>query len=84
MIVLDTNQLRHAAFPHGAVLGMLRKIAEISGMTLALPEMVVIEHVAHHRHEIEVSLTSARKALAALRAVPQLLVAGETILVWLV
>ncbi|MDH6499579.1 PIN domain-containing protein [Streptomyces sp. SAI-149] len=66
MIVLDTNQLRHAAFPQGAVLGMLRKIAEISGQTLALPEMVVIEHVAHHRHDIEQALTSARKALGTL------------------
>jgi hypothetical protein len=66
VIVLDTNQLFHAAFPHGAVLGMLRKIAEISGQTLALPEMVVVEHVAHHRHEIEVNLTDARKALSPL------------------
>jgi len=66
VIVLDTNQLRHAAFPQGAVLGMLRKIAEISEQTLALPQMVVVEHVAHHRHEIEVSLTSARKALGTL------------------
>jgi hypothetical protein len=31
VIVLDTNQLRTKAFPHGAVLGMLRKIAEIHG-----------------------------------------------------
>lgn len=66
MIVLDTNQLRHATFPHGAVLGMLRKIAEIGGHTLALPQMVVIEHVARHRHEIEQAVTSARKALATL------------------
>jgi len=66
VIVLDTNQLRHAAFPHGAVLGMLRKIAKLGGHTLALPEMVVIEHVAHQRHEIEKSLTAARKALTTL------------------
>ncbi|WP_157876869.1 PIN domain-containing protein [Streptomyces graminilatus] len=66
MIVLDTNQLRHAAFPHGAVLGMLSKIAEVSGHKLALPEMVVVEHVARHRHEVEQALTSARKAFATL------------------
>ncbi|WP_333746269.1 PIN domain-containing protein [Streptomyces sp. IBSBF 2950] len=66
MIVLDTNQLRHAAFPHGTVLGMLRKIAALGGHTLALPEMVVVEHVAHHRHEVEQSLTLARKALSTL------------------
>ncbi|WP_406260481.1 PIN domain-containing protein [Streptomyces chartreusis] len=66
MIVLDTNQLRHAAFPHGAVLGMLSKIAEVSGHKLALPEMVVVEHVARHRHEVEQALTSTRKAFATL------------------
>lgn len=66
MIVLDTNQLQHAAFPHGPILGMLRKIAEIHQRPLALPEMVVVEHVAHHRHEIERTLTAARKSLTSL------------------
>ncbi|MEH0513390.1 PIN domain-containing protein [Streptomyces sp. B21-079] len=66
MIVLDTNQLEHVAFPHGAVLGMLRKIAELQQQSLAIPEMVVVEHVAHYRHRLEQALTTARKALAAL------------------
>ncbi|WP_431681261.1 PIN domain-containing protein [Kitasatospora sp. KL5] len=66
MIVLDTNQLQHAAFPHGAVLGMVRKIAELSGQVLAIPEMVAVEDVAHHQHKVELALTAARKALATL------------------
>ncbi|WKX69407.1 hypothetical protein [Streptomyces sp. XD-27] len=66
MIVLDTNQLEHVAFPHGAVLGMLRKIAELQQQSLAIPEMVVVEHVAHYRHRVEQALTTARKALATL------------------
>ncbi|MFZ3551724.1 PIN domain-containing protein [Streptomyces sp. 4.24] len=66
MIVLDTNQLKHAAFPHGAILGMLRKIADLHGRTLALPEMVAIEHVAHYQHEIEQQHTQALRALRAL------------------
>ncbi|MFE5680252.1 PIN domain-containing protein [Streptomyces erythrochromogenes] len=66
MIVLDTNQLKHASFPHGAVLGMLRKIAALHGRQLALPEMTVTEHVAHHQHDTETDLNAARKALTAL------------------
>ncbi|WP_329449353.1 PIN domain-containing protein (plasmid) [Streptomyces sp. NBC_01426] len=66
MIVLDTNQLKHVAFPHGAVLGMLRKIAALHDRQLALPEMVAIEHVAHHRHETDLALISAGKALSVL------------------
>ncbi|MFE0916094.1 MULTISPECIES: PIN domain-containing protein [unclassified Streptomyces] len=66
MIVLDTNQLKHASFPHGAVLGMLRKIAALHGRQLALPEMTVTEHVAHHQHDTEADLNAARKALTAL------------------
>ncbi|MEU6213104.1 PIN domain-containing protein [Streptomyces sp. NPDC047023] len=65
MIVLDTNQLQHVAFPHGAILGMLRKIADLNGRTLAIPEMVAIEHVAHYQHEVE---EQHRQALRALRA----------------
>ncbi|MFJ2598744.1 PIN domain-containing protein [Streptomyces erythrochromogenes] len=66
MIVLDTNQLKHASFPHGAVMGMLRKIAALHGRQLALTEMTVIEHVAHHQHDTESDLNAARKALTAL------------------
>ncbi|MFD8992716.1 PIN domain-containing protein [Streptomyces goshikiensis] len=66
MIVLDTNQLKHAAFPHGALLGMLRKIADLHGRTLALPEMVAIEHVAHYQHEVEQQHAQALRALGAL------------------
>ncbi len=66
MIVLDTNQLKTAAFPHGPVLSMLRKVAEIHAMDLALPEMVLVEHAAHFRHEIDLALTAGRKALSVL------------------
>ncbi|MFE2823469.1 PIN domain-containing protein [Streptomyces sp. NPDC059271] len=66
MIALDTNQLRHAAFPHGPILGMLRKIAEVHQRALVLPEMVAVEHVAHHKHDIEQALGAARRALTVL------------------
>ncbi|MEU6904251.1 PIN domain-containing protein [Streptomyces coeruleorubidus] len=66
MIVLDTNQLDAAAFPHGAILGMLRKIAEIHKLSLAIPEMVAVEHTAHHRHDVELAIRDARKALSTL------------------
>ncbi|MER5870532.1 PIN domain-containing protein [Streptomyces sp. NPDC002044] len=66
MIILDTNQLKHVAFPHGPVLGMLRKIAALNNRTLALPEMVAIEHVAHYQHEVEEQHSQALRALRAL------------------
>lgn len=62
MIVLDTNQLQSAVFPHGAVMNMLTKIAELNDRTLAIPHMVAVEDIAHHQHTIEVALKSARKA----------------------
>ncbi|MFK0238716.1 PIN domain-containing protein [Streptomyces vinaceus] len=45
---------------------MLRKIADLQGRTLALPEMVAIEHVAHYQHEVEQHHTQALRALGAL------------------
>ena len=37
MIVLDTNQLREASLPDGALLALLVKLAELRGDRLALP-----------------------------------------------
>ncbi|MFF4647710.1 PIN domain-containing protein [Streptomyces sp. NPDC001389] len=66
MIVLDTNQFSKTFFPHGLALGMIRKIAAFQGRALAIPEMVATELVAHHQHEVETNLKTARTALGAL------------------
>ncbi|WP_066951218.1 PIN domain-containing protein [Streptomyces lushanensis] len=66
MIVLDTNQLRSAVFPHGAVMNMLTKIAELNERPLAIPRMVAVEDIAHHQHAIEDALKDARKAAGVL------------------
>ncbi|MER6394068.1 PIN domain-containing protein [Streptomyces sp. NPDC001523] len=66
MIVLDTNQFSKVFFPHGPALGMIRKIASWRRRVLAIPEMVAIELVAHHQHEVEQNLKAAHSALVAL------------------
>ncbi|MGP3985089.1 PIN domain-containing protein [Streptomyces sp. KR80] len=66
MIVLDTNQLKIATFPHGALLGMLVKIAALAEHDLAIPNMVAVEHVAHHQHEVDEAVDRALKELRTL------------------
>ncbi|WP_042404655.1 PIN domain-containing protein [Streptacidiphilus carbonis] len=66
MIVLDTNQLRQAGFPNGPVAGLLRQVALRLRQDIALPEMVLIEHLAHHRRQVELTLGKARDALSTL------------------
>lgn len=62
MIILDTNQLRQAAPPHGAVLGMLQKLAGISGHELALPQMVLDEFNARYEHVVQTAIDDLQRA----------------------
>lgn len=68
MIVLDTNQLDYLHSPHGPLFVLLETIAGRSGDQLALPEMVLTEHLAHHRHRIETQVKAALDAVRALDA----------------
>ncbi|WP_042372991.1 PIN domain-containing protein [Streptacidiphilus neutrinimicus] len=63
MIVLDTNMLDAANFPNGSLLLMLRTLAGHKNHVLAVPEMVRIEHVAHHRRDVAEALRAARQSL---------------------
>jgi hypothetical protein len=67
MIVLDTNQLEHAQPPNGPTLTMLRTIAQETNHELGLPEMALIEHLAHFRHETEVAHQKLRGAVRDLQ-----------------
>ena len=66
MIILDSNQLRQAAPPDGAVLGLLRKLAEPKGHALAIPEMVKIEHLAHLEHDAQIAISFMAKTVKEL------------------
>ncbi|MDX3800496.1 hypothetical protein [Streptomyces sp. AK04-3B] len=48
LIVLDTDQLELAGFPEGGVFRMLHTMANLHGHTLAVPQTVAMEHLAHH------------------------------------
>lgn len=52
MIVLDTNELQHARPPDGPLLAMLQTLAKQTGHTLALPEIVLEEHLGHYGHAV--------------------------------
>lgn len=62
MIVLDTNQLDKTNPPRGPVLGMLRRIARDAGHELAIPEVVLQEHQAHHWHDVEKQASAMHRA----------------------
>ncbi|MEW2051845.1 PIN domain-containing protein [Streptomyces sp. NPDC005476] len=53
LIVLDTDQLELAGFPDGGVFRMLHTTANLHGHTLAVPQTVAIEHLAHHHFEAQ-------------------------------
>jgi hypothetical protein len=63
MIILDSNQLRHAAPPDGPLLALLRKLSEANGHTLAVPRMVPDEHLGYQEHEAQAEI--ARKVRVA-------------------
>jgi PIN domain len=66
VIILDSNQLLQAAPPDGALLGLLSKLAELTGHELALPQMVLDEHLARHGHSVQQDLTLAAKTIRRL------------------
>lgn len=66
MIVLDTNQIRLLNVPHGAVYLLLEQIAAVQEHPLALPQMVLDEHLAHYRHDVEVALRAVQSGSDAL------------------
>ncbi len=53
MIVVDTNQFDLLNVPSGALFAILRQVALQHGHTVAIPEMVIVETLAHYRHRIE-------------------------------
>ncbi|MFG2441165.1 PIN domain-containing protein [Streptomyces sp. NPDC048508] len=66
MIILDTNQLESLKPPNGPVLRILSKLANATGNGLALPEMVMVEHLAHRRNKVNVLQDNLRKAVDAI------------------
>ncbi|MGW6098759.1 PIN domain-containing protein [Streptomyces sp. NPDC055157] len=62
MIILDTNQFESLRPPRGPVLRVLSRIAGALGGTLALPEMVLIEHMAHKRNRVAMAVEGFKKA----------------------
>jgi hypothetical protein len=66
VISFDTNQVRGKS-PDGALLRMLRKVAEETGHDLVLSEMVVEEYLAHYRHEIDVAVKKVGDGIDHLR-----------------
>jgi hypothetical protein len=69
MIILDTNQLDQIKPPRGPLLAVLSRVASDGGHTLAIPEVVLIEHLAHHWHNVSkhaTQMSSAARQLSAL------------------
>ncbi|WP_055528260.1 hypothetical protein [Streptomyces graminilatus] len=55
LIVFDADQLELVGFPDGGVFRMLHSTANLYGHTLAVPQTVAMEHLAHHRFEVQQS-----------------------------
>lgn len=53
MIVIDTNQLSWLNVPSGAAFAILRQVAQQHQHTIAIPEMVLAETLAHYQHDVE-------------------------------
>ena len=67
MIVVDTNQFDQLNVPSGALFVILRQVAQQHGHTLAIPEMVLVETLAHYRHIVEEHVTAIEKGQRGLR-----------------
>ena len=68
MIVVDTNQLGWLNVPGGAPFAILRQVAQQRGHALAVPEMVLIETLAHYRHGVEEDIAAIEKGQRGLRS----------------
>jgi hypothetical protein len=62
MIILDSNQLRQAAPPDGPLLTLLRKLSDANGHTLAIPQMVLDEHLGYQEHEAQAEIARLEKS----------------------
>ncbi len=67
MIILDTNQLEYIQPPDGPLVAMLQKLATQTGHRLWLPEIVLEEHLAHYRNEVQEAERARRRAEARLK-----------------
>jgi PIN domain len=67
VIVVDTNQFDLLKVPSGALFAILRQVAHQHGHTVAIPEMVMVETLAHYRHRIEEHITAIEKGQRGLR-----------------
>lgn len=59
LIIFDTSQLRTLS-PTGPVAAILRRIADASGLTLAISSVTEDEYGAHHFRQFEKKINSAR------------------------
>jgi hypothetical protein len=67
VIVVDTNQFDQLNVPSGALFAILRQVAQQHGHTIAIPEMVLVETLAHYRHRVEGHLGAIEKSQRGLR-----------------
>jgi hypothetical protein len=67
VIVVDTNQFDQLNVPSGALFAILRQVAQQHGHTLAIPEMVLVETLAHYRHSVEEHIAAIEKGQRGLR-----------------
>jgi hypothetical protein len=67
VIVVNTNQFRQLGVPSGALFAILRQVAQQHGHTIAIPEMVMVETLAHYRHEVGTHITQIEKGQRGLR-----------------
>jgi hypothetical protein len=67
VIVLDTNQLKKAQPPDGPVLAMLQNLAKQTAHSLAIPEMVLEEDIAHYMNDVRKALRARDDAAVCLR-----------------
>jgi hypothetical protein len=66
VFVLDTNQLDTLGGPHSPLLAILQRVASAHDTQLAIPDMVLTEHLAHHRRDVGKQLGAIRAALREL------------------
>lgn len=78
MIILDTNQLDQVGLPNGPLLAMLSKIGKDAGHALAVPEIVLTEHLAHHWHKIDENIRMMARAARQLSNLLGKVVGHET------
>jgi len=64
MIVLDSNQLRQVAAADDPLLNLLRKLSDATDRPLAIPQIVLDEHLGYQGHEVQAALPRCRSPRA--------------------